>query len=191
MFGVLMAPVVGRLVDSLVPWLATVIATVALILFQAVQTGAGGVHIAAVIIVCFGIDVFRQMQQVSLTSAVFSIDPKARSRLNAIILISVRSFCSRVPSGAESCSLGVHGADHGHVRGYQGLREVRLASRCRAFGCLDGFHLSCDARSGAALLTLHVVWVRGRFEREKNPAAADSWDLGNCVRDAYSRVFSG
>ncbi|KIP09416.1 hypothetical protein PHLGIDRAFT_67636 [Phlebiopsis gigantea 11061_1 CR5-6] len=89
MFGVLMAPLVGRLVDNLVPWLATVIATVALILFQAVQTGAGGVHIAAVIIVCFGIDVFRQMQQVSLTSAVFSIDPKARSRLNAIILISV------------------------------------------------------------------------------------------------------
>lgn len=90
MFGVFAAPFIGRVVDNVVPWMATVVATIALILFQAIQTGAGGVNIAAVIIVCFGIDVFRQMQQVSLTTAVFGMDPKARSRLNSVILISVR-----------------------------------------------------------------------------------------------------
>lgn len=89
MFGVFMAPVVGRVVDHVVPWMATVIATIALMVFQAIQTGAGGINIAAVIIVCFGIDVFRQMQQVSLTTAVLGIDPKARSRLNSVILVSV------------------------------------------------------------------------------------------------------
>ena len=60
-----------------------------------VQVGAGGVHIAAVIVVCFGLDVFRQMQQVSLLTAVFGIDPTARSRLNSIMLIAVSDlWCS-------------------------------------------------------------------------------------------------
>ena len=92
MLGVFAAPFIGRLVDNLVPWLATVVATIGLLVFQGIQTGAGGVHIAAVIIVCFGIDVFRQMQQVSLTTAVFGIEPQARSRLNSIVLISVSSI---------------------------------------------------------------------------------------------------
>lgn len=90
MFGVLIGPLVGRAVDKLVPWSAAVIATVGLLVFQAIQTGAGGISIAAVIIVCIGIDLFRQMQQVALQTAVFGIDAMARSRLNAIVLISVR-----------------------------------------------------------------------------------------------------
>ncbi|KAJ3552569.1 hypothetical protein NM688_g4084 [Phlebia brevispora] len=89
MFGVLIGPLVGRAIDRLVPWVAAVIATVGLLVFQAIQTGAGGINIAAVIIVCFGIDLFRQMQQVALQTAVFGIDATARSRLNAIVLIMV------------------------------------------------------------------------------------------------------
>ena len=67
-----------------------IVATLALIVFQAIQTGAGGVNIAAVVIVCFGIDVFRQFQQVSLNTIVFAIEPAARSRMNAILQIAVR-----------------------------------------------------------------------------------------------------
>lgn len=89
MAGVLSAPLTGRLIDNLIPWLATVICTFGLLLFQAVQTGAGGITVAAVIISCFGIDVLRQMQQVSLTTAVFELDPKARSRMNSVILVFV------------------------------------------------------------------------------------------------------
>ncbi len=92
MFGVAMAPVVGRTVDKLVPWYATVVGCLFLLVFPIIQTSAGGVNIAAVIIVCFGIDVFRQMQQVSLTSAVFGLEVRARARLNAILIISVGSY---------------------------------------------------------------------------------------------------
>lgn len=89
MFGVAMAPVVGRVCDGLVPWFAGVIAILWLLVFQAIGVGANGINIAAVVIVCFGIDVFRQMVQVSLTSSVFGLDASARSRLNAVLLLSL------------------------------------------------------------------------------------------------------
>ncbi|KAL6300671.1 major facilitator superfamily domain-containing protein [Sparassis latifolia] len=88
MFGVAMAPVIGRLIDGLIPWFAAFVAVLALLVFQALAVGADGVHIAAVVLVCFGIDVFRQMNQVALTSAVFGLDPNARSRLNAVLIIA-------------------------------------------------------------------------------------------------------
>lgn len=100
MLGVGMSPVVGHFVDRLVPWYATLIALLATTVFQAVQTGAGGIHIAAVVIACLGLDVFRQMQQVSLTTAVYGIDPAAGARLNAVVIISIflgqvmGSFCT-------------------------------------------------------------------------------------------------
>lgn len=73
MLGVAVGPFVGKLVDRLVPWYAALVATFVLLIFQAVQTGAGGINISAVIIACFGLDVCRQMQQVSLTSSVFTL----------------------------------------------------------------------------------------------------------------------
>lgn len=87
--GICVAPLVGRAIDRLLPWAAAVVATLGLIVFQAIQTGAGGVNIAAVVIVCFGIDVLRQFQQVSLNTIVFDIEPAARARMNAILQISV------------------------------------------------------------------------------------------------------
>ncbi|KIJ05057.1 hypothetical protein PAXINDRAFT_21661 [Paxillus involutus ATCC 200175] len=69
MLGVLVGPFIGRVVDRLVPWYATLVAMVMLLAFQAVQTAAGGINVWAVVIVCFGLDVARQMQQVSLTTA--------------------------------------------------------------------------------------------------------------------------
>ncbi|GBE85456.1 hypothetical protein SCP_0706430 [Sparassis crispa] len=89
MFGVAMAPLVGRVIDGLVPWFCALFAVLALLVFQAIQVGAGGVNIAAVVLVCFGLDVFRQMCQVSLTTSVFGLDANARSRLNAVLIISI------------------------------------------------------------------------------------------------------
>lgn len=71
MFGVLVGPFAGRLIDNLVPWYATLLATSVLLVFQSVQTAAGGINVSAVIIACFGLDAARQMQQVSLSTAVF------------------------------------------------------------------------------------------------------------------------
>ncbi|KAJ7585456.1 MFS superfamily [Mycena floridula] len=89
MFGVAMGPLVGRTIDSLVPWYASLTAIIMLTIFQSIQVGAGGINIAAVIISTFGLDVFRQMLEVSLTTNVFSINPGARARLNAILILSL------------------------------------------------------------------------------------------------------
>lgn len=91
MGGVAGAPLIGRVVDRVVPWFATVIATFASLVFYSVQLGAGGVNVAAVIIATAGIDLFRQSQQVSLTACVFALDAGARSRMNATMIISVSS----------------------------------------------------------------------------------------------------
>ncbi|KAG1729029.1 major facilitator superfamily domain-containing protein [Suillus lakei] len=89
MLGVLVGPFAGRLIDKLVPWYATLIATSLLVVSQVVQTAAGGINVAAVVIACFGLDVARQSQQVSLTTRVLSISSAARARLNAILILSL------------------------------------------------------------------------------------------------------
>ena len=90
MVGVAMAPPIGHTVDRLVPWSATLFGSIALIIIFAIQTAAAGLNVAVVIIVCIGLDVFRQLQHVSLTTAVLELDANARSRLNAVLILSVR-----------------------------------------------------------------------------------------------------
>ena len=70
MGGVTLVPFVGRGIDKLVPWYATLFAICMASVFQSVQTGAGGINVAAVVIATIGFDVFRQTTQVSLTTAV-------------------------------------------------------------------------------------------------------------------------
>ena len=89
MGGVSTSPLLGRLVDRMIPWYATLIATTASVIFYAIQTAADGLNVAVPIIVCFGIDSMRQFQQVSLTTAVLGLDASARSRLNAVLILSV------------------------------------------------------------------------------------------------------
>ncbi|KAH0832294.1 major facilitator superfamily domain-containing protein [Lanmaoa asiatica] len=89
LFGVMIVPLMGRVIDRMAPWHIALVATLFLIAFQAVQTGAGGINVAAVIISCFGLDVARQTQQVSLATLIFGISDSARSRLNSLFLIAV------------------------------------------------------------------------------------------------------
>lgn len=89
MFGVMMSPLVGRTIDRLIPWYATLFATGCLLVMQGVYTAAAGLNISAVVIVCLGIDVGRQMQQVSLTTAVYGISELMRARLNAVLILSL------------------------------------------------------------------------------------------------------
>lgn len=89
MGAVASSPFLGKLVDRMVPWYANLIATFFSVVFYAIQTAAAGLNIGAVIVVCLGIDSFRQLQQVATTTAVFSLDPHARARLNAVLIISV------------------------------------------------------------------------------------------------------
>lgn len=71
MSAVIIVPFFGRLLDRLVPWWSAVVSTVFLLVFQGVQTGAGGINIDAVIVSCFGLDMFRQMQAVSFSTLMF------------------------------------------------------------------------------------------------------------------------
>ena len=89
MVGVLLGPLVGLAVDRLVPWHAALAGTLGYAAAQALQTSAGGMHVAVVIVACIGLDVFRQAQQVALTSAVIALEPAARSRLNAVVIVAV------------------------------------------------------------------------------------------------------
>ena len=89
MVGVAMAPLIGRTIDRLVPWSATLVAIIALLITFTIQTAAVGLHVIVVVFVCIGLDVFRQIQQVSLTTAVLGLDASARSRLNAVLILSV------------------------------------------------------------------------------------------------------
>ncbi|RDB26923.1 putative uncharacterized transporter YgaY [Hypsizygus marmoreus] len=89
MLGVAIGPIIGHSIDQLVPWYASLISIVLLALFQVIQVAAGGIHVSAVIIVAFALDVFRQMLQVSLSTSVFQIAPSARARLNALLVLSL------------------------------------------------------------------------------------------------------
>ncbi|KAF8878807.1 MFS DHA1 transporter [Gymnopilus junonius] len=88
MAGVAAGPLSGRFVDRLLPWHANLIALIFLLAFSGVQVAAGGIHIAAVIISCFGLDAFQQMQNVAIPNQLFSISRTAISRLNALYMVS-------------------------------------------------------------------------------------------------------
>ncbi|KAH8831355.1 MFS superfamily [Flagelloscypha sp. PMI_526] len=88
MVGVALGPFAGKVIDKLVPWWAALFGTLGCLLFQAVQTGAGGIHIAAVVASTIGLDTFRATVQTSCATAIFAIEPKARARLNAIYLLT-------------------------------------------------------------------------------------------------------
>ncbi|EIW81546.1 membrane protein [Coniophora puteana RWD-64-598 SS2] len=89
MLGVVATPLCGRLVDRLVPWSSALLATAGMLVFAAVQTAGGGINVSAVIIATFGFDVFRQLQQVSLSTTVMNISSEARSRMNAVNIFAI------------------------------------------------------------------------------------------------------
>ncbi|KIY52041.1 MFS general substrate transporter [Fistulina hepatica ATCC 64428] len=90
-FGVLMTPLVGRFVDRLVPWYASLSGIIMSLCFGAIYVAAAGLNISTVVMATIGLDVCRQMLQVSLSTAIFAIEPAARTRLNALFIV-LRSF---------------------------------------------------------------------------------------------------
>ncbi|KAJ7162861.1 major facilitator superfamily domain-containing protein [Mycena filopes] len=80
-------PLVGRLIDQLIPWYASLVAVILLFCFQAIQVGAGDTSIGAVVVAIIGLDVFRQMLQMSLATSILTISTTARARLNAIFVV--------------------------------------------------------------------------------------------------------
>jgi hypothetical protein len=79
MVGVLIGPLMGRLIDKLVLWYSSLLATLILSIFNIVQMGAGGLSIATVIVVCFGLNVGRQLLLASLSTIVLRCVMKMHS----------------------------------------------------------------------------------------------------------------
>ncbi|KAG5637108.1 hypothetical protein H0H81_005746 [Sphagnurus paluster] len=89
MVGVATGPLIARSTGNLMPWYSSLISVVLMTCIQAVMVAAGGINVAAVVITAFALDVFRQMLQVSLSSAIFRISADARARLNAVLVLSL------------------------------------------------------------------------------------------------------
>ncbi|KAF9005427.1 major facilitator superfamily domain-containing protein [Cyathus striatus] len=130
MGGVSLGPYVGKAIDRLVPWYASLFAVSMLTVFQAIHTGAGGVNVAAVIIATFGLDVFRQMLQVSLTTAIFSISLEARARLNAVSILSI--FIGQVMGTSVGTKIFNHIIFHG-LYGFQLCMLLLRGPHCNRF----------------------------------------------------------
>ncbi|TFY58434.1 hypothetical protein EVG20_g8152 [Dentipellis fragilis] len=130
LFGVSIAPLTGRFIDHLVPWHSALLGTLLMTVFWAVQTGAAGISIAAIVVVCIGLDYADTMQQLSLMSSVMSIEEAARSRLNAIIILS--KFVGQLIGTPTSTKIYVeHGwrAAAGYGLGCMGLQLFLLLLR--------------------------------------------------------------
>lgn len=162
MGGVALSPFLGRFIDHMVPWYATLISSVGATVFYGIQTGTAGLNVAAVIIVCFGIDVLRQMQQVSVATAVLGLDPLARSRMNAVILISVRPL-ARLDETLLTSRPGLRRADHRHVGRHDRVQQARVEGGGGALHRMGRVRGPRAARAWPALPPLHVGRVEGRL----------------------------
>lgn len=141
MVGVAMAIPVGRLIDRLVPWSAAVVSISLYILVTAIGVGADGLNIASVVIVCIGVDVLRQTIQITMTTWVFGLDPKARSRINAIILVAVSVVAYILITCIEStCLAAICRPSNGHSRRLVTVHKVRLAPFSRRVSGMGRLH---------------------------------------------------
>ncbi len=148
--------------DRVVPWFATVISVVCSLSFYSIQLGAGGVNIAAVVIVAAGIDMFRQSQQVSLLTRVFELDPNARARVNSVMVFSVSfewMWCIFVEADQPLDRLAICRTNHGHCSRHACFQCALMACSCGTFSGVARVLSPGDIFKGTALSAAHLVWV--------------------------------
>ncbi|KAF6759133.1 major facilitator superfamily domain-containing protein [Ephemerocybe angulata] len=157
MAGVSFGPLVGYIIDKLVPWYASLVAVAGSIIFQVIQTAAGDRSVAAVVLAAFGLDVFRQMLQVSLTTAAFSISTPARARLNAVLILGI--FLGQVTGTSVGTHIFVTYGFHANAAfclALMGLQVIILLGRGPGVG--RGGWVGWDGRRGVG----KWEWRRGR-----------------------------
>ncbi|KAG8856474.1 hypothetical protein FRB96_006440 [Tulasnella sp. 330] len=128
--GVATAPFVGRLVDKLVLWVGMLVAICILIISTVILTVGSGLNIAAVVIVCLGLDMGLQLGQVSTTSKIYQIDPAYRSRLNAVYVVAI--FSGQLVGSAVGSKIYLSSgwrASAGASIGFSGLMLIVMLMR--------------------------------------------------------------
>ncbi|KAJ3878479.1 major facilitator superfamily domain-containing protein [Lentinula edodes] len=186
MVGVALAPLVGRFIDFLVPWQASLVACLGLLLFQIVQVVGNGLSVAAVIIATIGLDVFRQMLETSVAISIFrrvvgmrllqtNIAPHARARLNAIYILSL--FIGQVIGSSAGTKIFLTYGWRATAAMTLGLTAwALLMLMMRGPGCdrytWFGFRNSLDGVKGVlnikARVRAHDENVQGALEAEKD-----------------------
>ncbi|KAJ7148758.1 MFS DHA1 protein [Mycena crocata] len=169
MAGIAMTPVFGRLVDGLVPWMGTLVGMLLVIASQLIQTFAGELHIAAVVIATILLDFGAQGLQVSVVAGVFSIAPEARARLNALLILSI--FLGQVTGTAVGTKLLAEG-------GYKLSSGIRVA-----FGAFELFILLM--RGPHVARKTWIGWEGGMEFRKKDEALVETGE--SKVEPAESR----
>lgn len=158
MSGVSMTPFLGRFIDRLVPWYASLFSTLVLLATQGTYISAAGINVAAIVIATIGLDLGMQMQQVSLTTSVYGISQAARARLNAVLILSI--FIGQVMGTSVGTKVFVsHGwrASAGLMLGWTVWQLVLLLARgphCKRytwFGYEGGIEWRKSAVEGRAL----------------------------------------
>lgn len=89
LIGALLAPVWGRIVDRIVPWLGQISGSTLGLISMVIALAAADVSIAGVAIPMALFDCGGQLFQVSSSYRVAGLDAKARARLNGCVLLSM------------------------------------------------------------------------------------------------------
>ncbi|ORX33411.1 major facilitator superfamily domain-containing protein [Kockovaella imperatae] len=89
LFGALLAPQWGRLVDKIVPWLAQFLGLLTNLIAMSVALGAADRSVGAVCVAIILYDCGQQLFQVASSYRIAGIDPQARARLNGCYLLFV------------------------------------------------------------------------------------------------------
>lgn len=89
MIGALLAPVWGRVVDRIVPWLGQISGASLCLTSMIIALAAADINIAGVAIPMALYDCGAQLFQVSSSYRVAGLDAKARARLNGCVLLSM------------------------------------------------------------------------------------------------------
>jgi len=137
--------------------MATFVAIALVIVSQLIQTFAGELSVAAIVVATILLDVGIQATQVSMTAGIFSIAPEARARLNALLILSI--FLGQVMGTAVGTKLFADG-------GYKLSSGVRVA-----FGGLELLLLL--VRGPHVARTTWVGWDGGVDLRKREEVPED------------------
>ncbi|BGP13742.1 hypothetical protein JCM10213_006428 [Rhodosporidiobolus nylandii] len=100
------APQAGKITDRILPWLASLFALFGQLATQSIATGAARLNLAPVILGCIGTDLFHQSMTIGNQRRNFSVDPNARSRVNAVYMVFV--FCGQATGSSAGPKLFLH-----------------------------------------------------------------------------------
>ncbi|KAL7009421.1 hypothetical protein EMMF5_001052 [Cystobasidiomycetes sp. EMM_F5] len=101
--AVCMAPLVGKMIDRLVPWVAAFVGICILLVADILLLGGAQANVAVIVIGIILLDIGQQTNQVANQSRIYATMPQAGARLNSIYILFLfvgqligSSLCSKV-----------------------------------------------------------------------------------------------